>query len=248
MRSIGRTASAVVALTMASGPMVVEGFMTVSPFPSVVHNLNSDKLRFGTEFSSPGGHVNAAPTTLRRSSRRKRVVPTYAAEMKIEATASLRLTRTTAKTAFRVRSPPTLRSTSRNLRSRGTIRTIPCSTSNSYSSSNSGGGDGDRDLAGSDESPGLFQENPLSRDEPERARINNFITILVETPMSEWKPAIVDEYMPSLLKGSLYAQTMGERIAKVRTGENREALMRVDAYLTGFLSQERRRASRKKVG
>lgn len=90
--------------------------------------------------------------------------------------------------------------------------------------------------------------NPLSRDDPERARLNNFITILAGTPREEWKPAILDEYLSSLLKGNLYRQAMAERLAKVRSGDERETLTRVDAFLTGFLSQERRRASRKKVG
>lgn len=89
--------------------------------------------------------------------------------------------------------------------------------------------------------------NPLSRDDLERARINDFITILAETPTAEWKPAILDEYLPSLLKGSLYRQTMVERLAKVRSGEEQEALARVDAFLTGYIGQEKRKASRKKV-
>lgn len=90
--------------------------------------------------------------------------------------------------------------------------------------------------------------NPLSRDDPERARINDFITILAQTPTAEWKPAILDEYLSSLLKGNLYKQTMAERLAKVRSGEEREALTRVDAFLTGYIGQEKRKASRKKVG
>ena len=89
--------------------------------------------------------------------------------------------------------------------------------------------------------------NPLSRDDPERARINTFITILAETPVEEWKPAILDEYLSSLLRGHLYRQAMTERLSNVRSGEEREALTRVDAFLTGYLGQERRKASRKKV-
>lgn len=89
--------------------------------------------------------------------------------------------------------------------------------------------------------------NPLARGDPERARVNNLITILAETPMNQWKPAILDEYMSSLLKRGIYRQAMAERLAKVRSGEDQEALVRVDAYLTGFLGQESRRASRKKV-
>lgn len=89
--------------------------------------------------------------------------------------------------------------------------------------------------------------NPLDRGDPERARVNNLITILAETPMDQWKPAILDEYMSSLLKRGLYRQAIAERLAKVRSGEDQEALTRVDAYLTGYLGQESRRASRKKV-
>lgn len=89
--------------------------------------------------------------------------------------------------------------------------------------------------------------NPLARGDPERARVNNLITIFAETPMHQWKPAILDEYMSSLLKRGLYRQAMTERMAKVRSGEDQEALTRVDAYLTGYLGQESRRASRKKV-
>lgn len=89
--------------------------------------------------------------------------------------------------------------------------------------------------------------NPLSRDDPERARINDFITILAETPTEEWKPAILDENLSSLLKGNLYRQAMTEKLAKVRSGEELEALTRVDAFLTGYIGQEKRKASRKKV-
>lgn len=65
--------------------------------------------------------------------------------------------------------------------------------------------------------------------------------------MAEWKPAVIDEYMESLLKRGLFRQAMNERLAKVRSGEEREALARVDSYMTGFLSHEWRKASRKKV-
>lgn len=65
--------------------------------------------------------------------------------------------------------------------------------------------------------------------------------------MAEWKPAVIDEYMESLLKHGLFRQAMNERLAKVRSGEEREALARVDSYMTGFLSHEWRKASRKKV-
>lgn len=65
--------------------------------------------------------------------------------------------------------------------------------------------------------------------------------------MAEWKPAVIDEYMESLLKRGLFRQAMNERLAKVRGGEEREALARVDSYMTGFLSHEWRKASRKKV-
>lgn len=65
--------------------------------------------------------------------------------------------------------------------------------------------------------------------------------------MAEWKPAVIDEYMESLLKHGLFRQAMNERLAKVRDGEEREALARVDSYMTGFLSHEWRKASRKKV-
>lgn len=66
--------------------------------------------------------------------------------------------------------------------------------------------------------------------------------------MAEWKPAVIDEYMESLLKRGIFRQTMDERLAKVRSGEEREALARVDSYMTGFLGHEWRKASRKKVG
>lgn len=66
--------------------------------------------------------------------------------------------------------------------------------------------------------------------------------------MAEWKPAVIDEYIESLLKRGLFRQAMNERLAKVRGGEDREALARVDSYMTGFLSHEWRKASRKKVG
>lgn len=89
--------------------------------------------------------------------------------------------------------------------------------------------------------------NPLNREDPERARLNTLITILAETPMENWKPAVLDEFMSSLLKGGLYRQAMADRLAKVRSGEEQQALTRVDAFLSGYLSQERRRASRKKV-
>ena len=65
--------------------------------------------------------------------------------------------------------------------------------------------------------------------------------------MAEWKPAVIDEYMESLLKRGLFRQAMNERLAKVRGGEEREALARVDSYMTGFLSHECRKASRSKV-
>lgn len=66
--------------------------------------------------------------------------------------------------------------------------------------------------------------------------------------MADWKPAVIDEYMESLLKRGVFRQTMNERLAKVRSGEESEALARVDSYMTGFLSHEWRKASRKKVG
>ena len=78
-------------------------------------------------------------------------------------------------------------------------------------------------------------------------KVNDLITILAGTPMAEWKPAVIDEYMESLLKRGLFRQAMNERLAKVRGGEEREALARVDSYMTGFLSHEWRKASRKKV-
>lgn len=111
-----------------------------------------------------------------------------------------------------------------------------CATTSIGSSMSTDGGSGGEDVL-----------NPLARGDPERARVNNLITILAETPMNQWKPAILDEYMSSLLKRGLYRQAMAERLAKVRSGEDQEALMRVDAYLTGYLGQESRRASRKKV-
>lgn len=66
--------------------------------------------------------------------------------------------------------------------------------------------------------------------------------------MAEWKPAVIDEYIESLLKRGLFRQAMNERLAKARGGEDREALARVDSYMTGFLAHEWRKASRKKVG
>lgn len=89
--------------------------------------------------------------------------------------------------------------------------------------------------------------NPLDRNDLERARVNTVITILAETPMAEWKPAVLDEYISSLLKGNLFKQAMSERLAKVRSGDEMEALKRVNAFLMGYLGQEKRRASRKKV-
>ncbi|CAM9511168.1 unnamed protein product [Ectocarpus fasciculatus] len=65
--------------------------------------------------------------------------------------------------------------------------------------------------------------------------------------MADWKPAVIDEYMESLLKRGIFRQTMDERLAKVRSGEEREALARVDSYMTGFLGHEWRKASRKKA-
>lgn len=102
-------------------------------------------------------------------------------------------------------------------------------------------------MSSSSEYGGLRQRNPLRRDDAERARLNEFITILVKTPVPEWKPALFEEYLPSLLKGNLYKQTMLEMLAKVRSGEEHETLSNVDAYLSGFLSQEKRKASRKMV-
>ncbi|CAB1102485.1 unnamed protein product [Ectocarpus sp. CCAP 1310/34] len=104
-----------------------------------------------------------------------------------------------------------------------------------------------RPLSPTEDGGDVFNPNPLARNDPERARVNNLITILAGTPMAEWKPAVIDEYMESLLKRGIFRQTMDERLAKVRSGEEREALARVDSYMTGFLGHEWRKASRKKV-
>lgn len=90
--------------------------------------------------------------------------------------------------------------------------------------------------------------NPLRRNDAERAGINMLITTLASTPMDLWKPDILESHLPSLLKGGLFRQTMMERLAKARSGEEQQTLTRIDAFLTGYLGQEKRRGSRAKVG
>eukprot|EP00752_Nemacystus_decipiens_P002881 g2680.t2 len=72
-----------------------------------------------------------------------------------------------------------------------------------------------RSLSPNEDSIDAFTANPLDRNDPERARVNDLITILAGTPMEEWKPAVIDEYMESLLKRGLFRQAMNERLAKV---------------------------------
>ncbi|CAM9461080.1 unnamed protein product [Discosporangium mesarthrocarpum] len=81
----------------------------------------------------------------------------------------------------------------------------------------------------------------------ERAKINTLITTLSGCAEAEWKPDLVDSYADCLLRGSLYRQAIDDRMAKVENTEEQKALVRVDAFLSGYLSQERRRASRRKV-
>lgn len=89
--------------------------------------------------------------------------------------------------------------------------------------------------------------NPLSRDDAERAGINKLIAYFAETPAEQWNPGVLEAHLPSLMKGALYKQTMAERMAKVKSDEEQNGLIQVDAFLSGYLKQERRNLSRKKV-
>lgn len=101
--------------------------------------------------------------------------------------------------------------------------------------------------ASTDGSSGGDVANPLQRGDAERAGINNLITLLTSSPMEQWRPDLLEEHLPSLLKAGLFRQTMTERQANARSREEREALGKVDAFLSGYLGQEKRRGSRAKV-
>lgn len=212
-------------LGAASGSILAEAFVaTPAAFHTVVkYNHDSNKLRFATNrqisFPTPNtGLVGRAQRQQYLLVINTVVIP----ESFPLRSAPLMAARGTSGVSAAVRRHPRVR------RPPGT--TVLCSMSSDDGSNDNGG-----------------MLNPLNREDPERARLNTLITILAETPMENWKPAVLDEFMSSLLKGGLYRQAMTDRLAKVRSGEEQQALTRVDAFLSGYLSQERRRASRKKV-
>lgn len=224
MRRNQRAIAVAGTLAAASHSIGVEAFVAApASFHAVVHyNHDSNKLRFAS-------HHPRFPTPktalLGRTRRRQQLL--VSRTVGIPEACSLRSApsinaRGTSGVSAAVHRHASVR------RPRGT--TMLCSISSDGGSNGNGG-----------------MLNPLNREDPERARLNTLITVLAETPMENWKPAVLDEFMSSLLKGGLYRQAMSDRLAKVRSGEEQQALTRVDAFLTGYLSQERRRASRKKV-
>lgn len=85
------------------------------------------------------------------------------------------------------------------------------------------------------------------REDSERARLNTLISVLASSPEEDWTPDLLDAFSGALLNGALYRQAIASRLAKVRSPEEQATLTKVDAFLTGYLTQERRRASRAKV-
>lgn len=226
MRYAGYTARAAAVGTLAavSCSIVTEAFVTAPSFHAAVHHhrrTHNDKLRFASNGRQPTALASTSTSLLQAAGRWRCIRGRR--PMNTTSECPLGSSSTAMATGLHV-SGVTRRSSERRPRA---------TTATDSSMSTDGGAE---DVL-----------NPLARGDPERARVNHLITILAETPMNQWKPAILDEYMSSLLKQGLYRQAMTERMAKVRSGEDQEALTRVDAYLTGYLGQESRRASRKKV-
>jgi hypothetical protein len=103
--------------------------------------------------------------------------------------------------------------------------------------------------SGSESSEGFSSsfENIAASGDDSRAGLNFLITYLTQIPSDEWKPTILSKYLPALLRGRDYERAMEARIQRAETDKERGALERVDAFLRGYLQQERRRASREKV-
>ena len=219
-----RAAAAVGTLAAVSCSIVTEAFVTAPSLHAAVHHhrhSHNDKLRFSSNSRQPTALASTSTSPLQAAGRLRRIPG--------------RRTMITSSGSPLGSSSPAVCAGLRvsGAASRYSQRRPRATTAVGSGFSADGGGEN--------------VLNPLARGDPERARVNNLITILAETPMNQWKPAVLDEYMSSLLKRGLYRQAMAERLAKVRSGEDQEALVRVDAYLTGYLGQESRRASRKKV-
>eukprot|EP00611_Tribonema_gayanum_P031891 TRINITY_DN9343_c0_g1_i1.p1 TRINITY_DN9343_c0_g1~~TRINITY_DN9343_c0_g1_i1.p1 ORF type:complete len:352 (-),score=89.30 TRINITY_DN9343_c0_g1_i1:447-1451(-) len=89
----------------------------------------------------------------------------------------------------------------------------------------------------------------ISGGEEDRIRINNFISYLCNLPQSAWSPDVLESHTPDLLRdgSAVYKQTMALRASRARDGDERAKLERVEAFLNGYLQQQRRRNSRVRV-
>ncbi|CAM9202105.1 unnamed protein product [Scytosiphon promiscuus] len=240
MRYATRAAVAVGALAAYSRSMVGEAFLAGSFRTTVNRRSNDDKLTFVSTAAGSTTAVPASPTATATPPRRRRSREALRCTAGRQVDSPSRSIPPSTTSAGGIVSP---RSSFSRRRPRKTAGLVSATAD-----------DGDGGVLGplspmspTEDGAEAFNPNPLARNDPERARVNDLITILASTPMAEWKPAVIDEYMESLLKRGLFRQTMNERLVKARSGEDQEALARVDSYMTGFLAHEWRKASRKKV-